>query len=285
MTDDIIGLIPILTSLSGSTLTAKNWQESAISTCACVLSSLLIKPGIEVLAKLPNLNTYFGCKDHLVLNASALEFKGKSQQCVLRSPYDGSLVSLGYDGLAQLIKTLAPSYLLICPDAKELLNDIPSSTRVFISDVDNASNHLSSVYGVYFHFNSQHISLDAFCEQIEHAQGSPCYVMGDLDMQALKVLAERGAKFLESDRPAFDACKGLVYTENGVVSITDREFEYLFEPLDSICICPTCEQKLTAAYLHHLFEHTPLLCQRLLIQHNVYFCQNMIHSLYLRGKQ
>ena len=44
-----------------------------------------------------------------------------------------------------------------------------------------------------------------------------------------------------------------------------------FETIDPECTCPTCSQQFTKAYLHHLLQQTPLLCHRLLIQHNVFW--------------
>ena len=39
------------------------------------------------------------------------------------------------------------------------------------------------------------------------------------------------------------------------------------------CSCETCSQGFTRAYFHHLLQHTPLLAQRFLVIHNVFFTQ------------
>jgi queuine tRNA-ribosyltransferase len=77
--------------------------------------------------------------------------------------------------------------------------------------------------------------------------------------------------FMASDQPARDACDGIVYGKNGNIDIKATECRLDFRMIDETCQCPTCHQSFTRAYLHHLLEHTPLLCQRLLIQHNVHF--------------
>ena len=86
-------------------------------------------------------------------------------------------------------------------------------------------------------------------------------------------LIKAGVQIVESDKPASDACSGVVYSSEGDISILDATFEMQFEPIDAGCECPTCSQQFTRAYLHHLLQHTPLLCQRLLVQHNVHYCQ------------
>ncbi len=76
-----------------------------------------------------------------------------------------------------------------------------------------------------------------------------------------------------SDKPSADGYQGRIYrAESSVirtVSILDTVFSEHFAPIDSACICPTCQQGLTCAYLHYLYQSTPLLCQRYLIMHNV----------------
>lgn len=73
-----------------------------------------------------------------------------------------------------------------------------------------------------------------------------------------------------SDQPAQDACEGIVYTWQGHVSLMAPAMRNCFELLDAQCACPVCAQGFTRAYLHHLYEQTPLLCKRYLVQHNVF---------------
>lgn len=83
-----------------------------------------------------------------------------------------------------------------------------------------------------------------------------------------------GEAYYLSDKPANDGFLGYVYTSSGRQSITAVDNVSNFSVLDVACACPTCQQKFTRAYLCHLYQHTPLLCQRLLIQHNVYAALN-----------
>ena len=79
-----------------------------------------------------------------------------------------------------------------------------------------------------------------------------------------------------SDAPANDALHGWVYCNAGMCAVMDNTNALRFTSLDEACRCPTCKAGFTWAYLHHLYQHTPGLCQRLLIQHNVYY---VVHNL------
>jgi hypothetical protein len=72
-----------------------------------------------------------------------------------------------------------------------------------------------------------------------------------------------------SHLPAIDAFAGRFYALGESLNILDSNFEQDFNPLSSHCNCETCEQGSTRAYLHHLYQHTPLLAQRYLLIHNV----------------
>ncbi len=62
-----------------------------------------------------------------------------------------------------------------------------------------------------------------------------------------------------------------MYSISGPIDLRLSSERMNFNVLDPNCSCPTCTQKLTRAYLHHLLQHTPLLCQRFLILHNIQF--------------
>lgn len=76
-----------------------------------------------------------------------------------------------------------------------------------------------------------------------------------------------------SDKPAKDGYHGIFYTEQASFDIQAAQFERDMNLLDSHCSCETCSQGFTRAYFHHLFTHTPLLAQRMLIAHNVFYAQ------------
>lgn len=73
-----------------------------------------------------------------------------------------------------------------------------------------------------------------------------------------------------SQKPMIDAMSGLIYSKERIYSILSETMTQSFEVLSAECECPTCSQGLTRAYLHHLYQQTPLLAYRYLIQHNVF---------------
>lgn len=87
-----------------------------------------------------------------------------------------------------------------------------------------------------------------------------------------------GVEYIESCEPAQLGLNGTVYTTEGIIDLKDERFAQQFETINSRCSCCTCAASFTKAYLHHLFLHTPLLCQRLLIQHNGYHVQNSLRK-------
>lgn len=79
-----------------------------------------------------------------------------------------------------------------------------------------------------------------------------------------------------SNLPAHDGFIGNVYSSENF-NIASNKFRFDFSLLDESCRCPTCTQQYTRAYLHHLFNKVPLLCQRYLIGHNIYYTVKNTH--------
>ena len=92
-----------------------------------------------------------------------------------------------------------------------------------------------------------------------------------MGVDLIRELRRLGVEYVSSNVPASDACNGRIYSDDGLIVLKDDAYRMDFNTIDKTCSCPTCDQQLTRAYLHHLFDHTPLLCQRFLIQHNIRF--------------
>lgn len=262
--------IPILTTDAGSCLTAANWQEVNSEIVACYLDSLLLKPGFDLLNKIPDFARYMGWTGSFVLNASNLTAT-KEGIFKLKSPYDGSKIELTYSELFEIIWKLKPNAVLV---PKNSIRDLPEiwdeSITLFIAEEDLLMQEFLKPHGVYFNVNSLTLTNTDF-EQFNKWFHLPRYISGTLDIDLINSLHTAGIEFIESDEPASSGMKGHVYSKAGIVDLTDKKNEMQFELIDLDCVCPTCSQKFTKAYLHHLYLHTPLLCQRLLIQHNVYY--------------
>ncbi len=265
--NEAMGVIPVLTTQAGSCLTGQNWQEVGVKALALDLMALLMKPGAEVLKEIPHLGTYVGWDETLVLNASSL--KMIEGRCTIRSHFDGRSFSYTYEEIGMLIADLKPSIAILpeglknaWPAWQEMLSEdifpfLHEKEAIFYSD-------LSRVFGIYFKYDD----LENDREQ-RHDYNCPIYIMGNISLTSMRKWVEKGAIGIESDSPAREAYSGNVYSNEGMISLFDQQYEKQFQPIDKNCRCPVCSQSFTKAYLHHLLAQTPLLCQRYLIQHNL----------------
>lgn len=270
------GLIPVLTTPAGSCLTHENWQEAGVQAASFYLSALLMKPGFDFLNTLPDLATYVGWQRTLVLNASSLSMAADGRYA-LRSQYDGARLSYSVQDILTLIATLKPNYVLLPKGLSEHCVSLPERIFPFISTNDlEACSEIVRPFGVYISYDKAVSTSTALLQQIDTYRDLPCYVLGDLSLSLMLELKNRGINFIESDIPAHAGYGGDVYGRNEEISLLTKESATCFELIDQHCECPVCQQKFTQAYLHHLFEHTPLLCQRYLIQHNVHYCQTTL---------
>jgi queuine tRNA-ribosyltransferase len=272
MTQKLHNFIPVLSSEAGTCLTGANWREAESYSAAYYLDSLLLKPGFDLLKKIPDLASYLGWSGTLILNASNLR-ANKEGVFTLISPYDGSKIRFSFDELLDLVLQLKPDMVLLpeqvmqhCPDVWDKWND---DIMPFLAAGDLAQQELHRDHGIY-HISGDATLSSSSIEHIAKNKKKPCYLSGKLGLDLIKLSASLGMEFIESDEPASLAMQGQVYSREGVINLIDVETELDFSLIDSECLCPTCTRRLTKAYLHHLFLHTPLLCQRFLIQHNVF---------------
>ncbi len=280
--DDLSRMVPVLTSKAGGCMTAANWQEANINIASYELSSLLMKPGIDFLSMLPDLATYVGWQGALVLNASFAK-RGVNGLYNLRSDYDGRRTHYSVEDLFALIMHLKPSMVLL-PEGvwhthKALCQSLAETMNLYLSVNDRPEDGESmQPHGVYFSYDEKTTPSSVMLELLAKHRDRSCYIAGDLSLPLMLDLVDNGAHFVESDRPATDALCGDVYCSDGQISLKNSDFSMQFEAIDATCQCTTCSQKLTRAYLHHLLEHTPLLCQRFLVNHNVYYCQEVLRK-------
>lgn len=259
---------PMLDTQAGSCLTTLNWQEIGAQTASYSLEALLVKPGsIALLKQISSLKAFLAWPGTLILNAMNFA-KAKQGVYTLISPYDGSKVAISYAEFAALIKHLHPDAVVLPKDFvqeyREFWTNWDESVLPFISaDVTHGISS-EQKYGVYF-------KLEENAAKIQHFTGVPKLVAGDIGPELIRQLSTHQITYVETDQPAHLAMQGKVYSESGILDLTKNEFREQFTVIASNCSCSTCSQQLTKAYLHHLLAHTPLLCQRFLIQHNAYY--------------
>lgn len=272
-----LDIIPVLTTPSGSCLTTKNWQETGVTRVSYELSALLLKPGLDYLKTLSSMANYYPWGGEWVLNASTL--KANSEGIfVLRSPFDGARVTCTREDIVTLIMQLEPQYAILPKGfhvvSENCYQEMSQNTQLFIPVSEVANYPYTLIQGLYYAGGP----LDEVLADIrDHKRDYPHalhYVLADIF--SMRRIADLGVNFIESDDLAKEACVGRVIASEGIIDLTHKDYAMQFEVVDAKCTCPTCAQQFTRAYLHHLLEHTPLLCQRMLIQHNVAFARSRI---------
>ena len=264
--------VPVLTCESGTCLTGDNWEEVGIDTASYHLQALLMKPGFTSLCESEDLAEFVGWKKNSVLNASSLN-PNKEGDYIVRSHYDGTRTQYTTEQIFALIAHLKPTMVLlprtIHQDGQRAWQSLPSSIMPLFLVDELPDESVSRPYGIYIIYD-KNIPFSDFLAQLSQYKQHICYVIGNLGPSSIKALMQAGVRFIESEQPALEAFNGIVYEQTKPFSLLDDTQRLQFNVIDASCQCPTCQQGFTRAYLHHLFQHTPLLCQRLLIQHNVY---------------
>lgn len=227
--------LPIITTLTGSSLLACDWKRIGVRSLSLHLDSLLVKPGIELLRELRDLAAYVGWGETIVLNAAHLK-KSNLGIYRVRSTFDGRISTYTEEELLEVIRQLNPTYF-VAPSMTwaDALSD--TSIRLIVPEHQKTINH----EGVWRKLDDENTLLTYGTQ-----------------------------RWQETEKPISLAVSGLIYTEGDeILDIKQAEMAQLFRPLATGCICEACQTNLTISYFHHLFTHTPGLCQRFLIQHNV----------------
>lgn len=115
------------------------------------------------------------------------------------------------------------------------------------------------------HLNPDHVVLPAYLLPLAE-QDYP-----DIYSKCVDYDVDQGQK------PGQDALKGLIYASGNECDylITDKKYAMDFSVLNKACACPACADGFTRAYFHHLYVHTPLLCQRWLVMHNIWMVRQV----------
>jgi queuine tRNA-ribosyltransferase len=272
--------IPVGTSPAGLCLTAANWQEVQVNSIAFHLDSLLVKPGFDLLKKIPDFSQYMGWPGTVLLNASKL-VANKERIFTLTSPFDGSKIKLTYFQLIEIIQHIKPNSVLLPPQTLQQFPEMWQSWNAeitpFFAVEDLLKQEISRSHGVYFNVNKASYS-DSDLVNIKNWSHLTRYITGSINLDLMQHLGDEGVEWIESDEPAAAAMEGKVFSNKGIINLVDDTTAMQFEPIDAQCTCPTCSQQFTKAYLHHLLLHTPLLCQRFLIQHNVFYANKSMEK-------
>ena len=273
--------IPVMSSKAGGCMTSASFHAAGVGTLSLHLASLLMKPGYSFLMSLSRLATYVAWSGKIVLNAS-LPYCADADDYRIVSTYDGQRFCYSKADILALITHLQPDTVILPEGVQQgapmRWGSLQESIAVFLPESDLPDATVTRPYGVSITYDENTLSIQALIEQLEQVNHKPCCIVGDVSLSAIWALTSHSVAFVESDRPLQDALLGNVYSADGVFSVLNEACRYAFLPIDASCSCTTCQQALTRAYVHHLLQHTPLLCQRLLAHHKAHYCQSLIPS-------
>ncbi len=106
-------------------------------------------------------------------------------------------------------------------------------------------------------------------------EDKPRYLMGVGRPENILESIERGIDMFDCVMPTRNARHGVLFTSEGVLTLTNAKFKDDFEKVDQNCDCYTCKN-FTRAYLRHLFNAGELLALELASIHNLHFYISLV---------
>lgn len=111
---------------------------------------------------------------------------------------------------------------------------------------------------------------------LPHApEHKPRYLMGVGTPSNIIEGVARGIDLFDCVMPTRNARHGHLFTWNGIMNIHNAKYQTDDRPIEEGCQCPTC-RKFSRAYVRHLLKAGEMLSQRLLVQHNLWFYNNLM---------
>jgi queuine tRNA-ribosyltransferase len=101
-------------------------------------------------------------------------------------------------------------------------------------------------------------------------EDKPRYLMGVGRPENILESIDRGIDIFDCVMPTRNARHGVLFTADGVLTLTNAKFKDDFEKVDPNCDCYTCKN-FSRAYLRHLFNAGELLALELASIHNLHF--------------
>ena len=106
-------------------------------------------------------------------------------------------------------------------------------------------------------------------------ENKPRYLMGVGTPSNIIEGVARGIDFFDCVMPTRNARHGHLFTWDGIMNIHNAKYQTDDRPIEEGCQCPTC-RKFSRAYVRHLLKAGEMLSQRLLVQHNLWFYNNLM---------
>jgi queuine tRNA-ribosyltransferase len=101
-------------------------------------------------------------------------------------------------------------------------------------------------------------------------ENKPRYLMGVGRPENILESIERGIDMFDCVIPTRNARHSVLFTSEGVLTLTNSQFKDDFKKIDVNCVCYTC-RNYSRAYLRHLFNAGELLALELASIHNLHF--------------
>ena len=240
----LAGLYPYFNSVAGLHLTEDDYRCAGVQGAAYSLARLLMRPGIDALATLGTWRAKLDSAWPIIIDARGFSLSKDGQQLHCRNDYDGSLLRVSVSKLCAQLKDMQVDAILWPYAVSGLAVENAASTPPWYFSLAHETSAFESPNHSQRFLVDDHISMD------------------NSDYSTASIV---------SDKPVQDALNGMLYHEDGTLDITDPLFMNAHQVLDETCGCTACTAGLTRAYFHHLFVHTPLLCQRFLGMHNLFF--------------
>jgi len=98
----------------------------------------------------------------------------------------------------------------------------------------------------------------------------PKYAMGVGTPSDIAIFLKSGWNMFDTVLPTRMARHGALYTSEGLIKLTNKQFEFDDNPIDKSCNCLTCKS-YSRAYIRHLLKIKELSGFRLASIHNLYF--------------
>lgn len=106
-------------------------------------------------------------------------------------------------------------------------------------------------------------------------ENKPRYLMGVGRPENILESIDRGIDMFDCVMPTRNARHGVLFTSEGVLTLTNSKFKDDFEKVDENCECYTCKN-YSRAYLRHLFNARELLALQLASIHNLHFYISLV---------
>ncbi len=156
-----------------------------------------------------------------------------------------------------------------------LFKDLRQESVKFLTDMDlpgYAIGGLSVGEGI----DNMKTALDFTARLLP--DNKPRYVMGVGVPEDILEAVERGIDMMDCVIPTKYARSATLFTHCGKMRISNREYRNDKFPVDTNCLCYTC-QNFARAYLHHLFAANEILGAILTSIHNVTFYMTLLKNI------